>query len=145
MRKITPVLAAFVTLALAPFCSAQSQLVGDWNGTISNNEQTFHIVWHVTKAEDGTVTSTFDNVDEGVLGIKVKALTVDGSDVNITIDDVIHPNGEDVPLAGTYAGKLSADGNEVSGAWTQSKPEERPPVDLTLKRTQAAPVKASPQ
>jgi hypothetical protein len=148
MPKATPafaVLASLFTLALAPICSAQTQLVGEWSGSISVGDQTERILWHVVKAADGSVTSTFDNVDEGVLGIKVKTLTVDGSDVTAVIDDLIHPNGQDLPLSGTYAAKLNADGNEVTGTWTQTKPEEHPPADITFKRELAKPAAAPPQ
>jgi hypothetical protein len=148
MHKATPafaVLALLFTLALTPICSAQTQLVGEWRGSIGVENQTERILWHVVKAEDGSVTSTFDNVDEGVLGIKVKTLTVDGSDVRAVIDDVIHPNGQDLHLSGTYAGKLNADGNEVTGTWTQTEPEEHPPADITFKREPAKPAAAGPQ
>jgi hypothetical protein len=59
------------------------------------------------------------------------------------VDDVIHPNGQDVPVVGTFAGTLSADGNEVTGTWTQTEPPQ-PPADVTFKREQSAPAAASP-
>lgn len=149
MRRSIPVLAAFAllsTLSITPAASAQTQLVGEWSASFTNdNGQTLHLLWHVTKASDGSVSATFDNVDEGVSGIKVKTLTLEGSQVTAIIDDVIHPNGQDLPLAGTYTGKLNKDGTEVSGNWTQSKPEEQPPLELTFKREQAAPPAAAPQ
>jgi hypothetical protein len=97
------------------------------------------------KAPDGSVTSTYDNVDEGVTGIKVKSLTLNGSEVSVVIDDVIHPNGQDVSLAGTFAGTLSKDGNEIAGKWTQTSPEEEPPVEITFNRDHATPAAATPQ
>ena len=146
MRKARLLLAALVTLALTPFCSAQSQLVGEWSGTLSTPGGLAHILWHVVKAPDGSVRCSFDNVDEGVLGIKVKTLTVKDSEVTVVIDDVIHPDGQDVPLAGTYVGKLSLDGNEVAGTWSQAQPNQEQPVELTFKRDKAAPAGAvSPQ
>ena len=55
---------AVAALALASFCSAQAKLAGDWQGTyVDANGITFDLVWHVTAAPDGTLTSTLDNVD----------------------------------------------------------------------------------
>lgn len=139
------VLSSLMILALTPLCSAQAQLAGDWQGTLAAGGQDFRLVWHVVKAAGGSVTSTFDNVDQGVFGIKVKSMVLNGSDLTLTIDTVIQPNGQDVTLRGVLAGKVSADGNAVAGTWTQTEPDN-PPVDLTLKRVQAAPpAAASPQ
>jgi hypothetical protein len=145
MSKAAPVLAALALFAFTTLCSAQTQLVGEWSGTLSTPAGVAHILWHVVKTADGSVTSTYDNVDEGILGIKVKTLTLNGSEVSAVVDDVIHPNGQDLPLAGSYSGKLSKDGSEVSGTWTQTKPEEQPATDITFKREQTAPPAASPQ
>jgi hypothetical protein len=138
-------LTTLMALALTPVCSAQAQLAGDWRGTLSAGGQDFRLAWHVVKAADGSVTSTFDNVDQGVFGIKVKSTALSGSDLTVTIDTVIQPNGQDMALRGVLAGKVSADGNELTGTWTQTDPDQ-PPVDLTMKRVQAAPPAApSPQ
>jgi len=146
MRRAIPALAILVLLLWAtPACFAQAQFLGEWSGTFDRGGQTGHLLWHVVKAADGSVTATFDNVDEGVLGIKVKTLTFKDANVTALIDDVIHPNGQDVSLAGTFTGKLSEDGNEVTATWTQTQPEEQPAVDIVLKREQAAPAGSSPQ
>ena len=88
---------AVAALILIPFCSAQAKLGGDWQGTyVDANGTTFHLVWHVTAAPDGALTSTFDNVDESIFGIKARTTTVKGSDVKIEVDDVIQiPTGQD--------------------------------------------------
>ena len=54
---------AVTALTLTSFCSAQAKLAGDWQGTFDQNGITFNLVWHVTAASDGTLTSTLDNVD----------------------------------------------------------------------------------
>ena len=141
MRRSLPFLTALAflfTLASTASSSAQQHLVGEWRGSLSAGGQDFRILWHVVKAEGGAVTSTFDNVTQGVTGIKVQSMTVKGPQITVIINDVIHPNGEDIPLSGTFAGTIAADGNEVSGTWTQTEPPE-PAADLTFKREQAAP------
>lgn len=146
MPRAIPILAILVFLiSVSPACFAQAQFVGEWSGTLDVGGQTRHLLWHVVKGADGTVRATFDNVDEGVLGIKVKTLTFKDAGVTALIDDVIHPKGQDVSLVGTFTGKLSEDGNEVTATWTQTQPEEQPAMDFVLKREQAAPAASSPQ
>jgi hypothetical protein len=138
-------LTSLMALAITPVCSAQAQLAGDWQGTLAAGGQDFRVAWHVVKAADGSVTSTFDNIDQGVFGIKIKSVSLKGADLTMTVDTVIQPNGQDVPLKGFATAKVSADGNEFTGTWTQTDPDQ-PPVDLTMKRAQvAAPAAPSPQ
>jgi len=131
-------------LALAPFCSAQAKLGGDWQGTyVDANGTTFHLVWHVTAAPDGALTSTLDNVDESIFGIKARTTTVKGSDVKIEVDDVISPNGQNINLKGSFAGTLNQAANEVTGTWTQIDPPQDP-LQITFKHTEAQPAPAAP-
>lgn len=131
---------ALIAIAISPFCAAQSQLAGDWTGTLETNDATYHVAWHAVLAKDGTVTSTFDNNDEGILGIKVKSTTVKGTDITMSVDDVVSVNGQDTPIRGEFVGVISADGNEVNGTWTQKDPDQ-PPAQVHFKRgaTTAAP------
>ena len=78
------ILAAAV-LTLAPFSSAQAKLAGDWQGTFEQNGVPFQLVWHVTAASDGTLTSTLDNVTQNIFGIRTKKTTVKGSEVKIEV------------------------------------------------------------
>ena len=47
--------------------------VPDWNGTLDAGGNVIHVAWHLTVATDGAATSTLDNIDESVYGIKVKS------------------------------------------------------------------------
>jgi hypothetical protein len=132
---------ALIAFAISPFCAAQSQLAGDWQGTLEGNGATYHVAWHVLVAKDGTVTSTFDNNDEGILGIKVKSTTVKGTDITMSVDDVVSVNGQDAPIRGEFIGVISADGNEVNGTWTQTEPDQ-PPAQVHFKRAAAVPATA---
>lgn len=115
---------AAITLAITPFCSAQANLAGDWHGTLETNGTTYHVAWHVQVGPDGALTSTLDNIDESIYGIKVKSTTFDGSKVGLSVDDQVQANGEDVHLVGSFSGTLAANGNEVNGTWTQEQPEQ---------------------
>src|ERR1700757_2285147 len=89
----TASLAAISAVALTPSGFAQAKLAGDWQGTLDANGTTFHLVWHLTAAADGTFTSTFDNLDEGIYGIKAKII-IKGSDVTGEVDDTVQANGQ---------------------------------------------------
>jgi len=113
-----------ISLAITPFSSAQTKLAGDWAGTLDANGATMHVAWHVQAAPDGTLISTVDNIDENIFGIKVKSTTVNGSNINFSIDEQVQANGQDVHLLGTFAGTLAANGNEVNGTFTQEEPQQ---------------------
>jgi hypothetical protein len=135
MRQMLHVKLALTVLALfafLPTCRAQASLAGDWQGALDANGTPMRIVWHVTAGADGTITSTFDNVDQSVMGIKVKTTEVKGSDVTATIDDTVEVNGHEESVRGVYAGKLNADRTEVAGTWTQTDPEQ-PSMPLIFK------------
>lgn len=127
---------AVATLTLTPFCSAQAKLAGDWQGTFDANGATFHVVWHVTEAPDGTLTSTIDNVTQSIFGIKANTTTVKGSDVKIEVDDVISPNGQDIHIKGSFDGTLNKEANEVSGTLMQVDPPQDP-IQITFKHDPA--------
>lgn len=125
-----------LALSLTPLGSAQAKLAGDWTGTLDANGTSFHIAWHAVAANDGTLTSTFDNIDESIYGIKVKSLTLKGNDIAMSVDDVVSINGQQAPVRGDFAGTLNSDANEVTGTWTQTEPAQ-PPAQIHLKRAAA--------
>lgn len=129
-------------LLFLPRGFAQSNLAGEWQGLISIGGTQGRIVWHVKAAPDGSLTSTFDNVDESILGIKARKTEVKGSDVTVEVDDVVDANGQQVNIAGTFVGKLSSDQTELDGNWTQTAPNADGPLELKLKH-QAAPAAAA--
>lgn len=125
---------ALLALALTSSSNAQANLAGTWEGTLDAGGTTFHIAWHAVANPDGTLTSTFDNVDQNIFGIKVKTTSLKGSDLTMSVDDTVNINGQDVPIRGDLVAKLSSDSKEVTGTWTQTEPEQ-PPAPITLKRT----------
>ena len=143
LMRVKYVLIVLSLVATAAVGRAQASLAGDWEGILNANGTEVHIAWHVTAAADGTITSTFDNHDEGVSGIKAKLVEFKDSKVTLTVDDQVEVNGSMVNIRGTFVGTVSADGNEVTGTWTQTDPEQGP-ADIHLKRVsgQAAPATA---
>jgi hypothetical protein len=131
-----------VALALSPACFAQANIAGEWQGTLDANGTPFRIAWHVVGAPDGSFTSTIDNIDQSIYGIKVKSTTVKDSDLNLAIDDVIQVNGQGVNVSGTLVGTLNKDATELTATWTQTEPAQ-PPAPLTMKRQPAQPAPAA--
>lgn len=111
----------------------QSTLAGDWQGTLEAGGNSLRIAWHVTVGADGSLSSTVDNLDESIFGIKVKSTQVKGSDVTFTVDDMVDANGQQINVAGSFTGKLNADQTEVTGTWTQTAPNEDGPDPVQLK------------
>jgi hypothetical protein len=144
MRKFQPLKLVLIALLVGlstAFCHAQASLAGDWDGVLEVPGSEVHLAWHVTAAADGTITSTFDNKDEGVTGIKTKVTSLKDSKLSIAVDDQIEVNGSAVNVRGTFEGTVSADGTEVTGNWTQTDPEPQGPFELHFKRA-GAPVAA---
>jgi len=128
-------LIVFFGLAFSTVGRAQAQLTGDWQGTLTANGTPFRVIWHVTAGNDGSLTSTLDNLDQGIFGIKVKWTTVKGSTLTLAVDDSVQINGEPVQVVGSYVGTVSADATAVTGIWSQSEPQE-PPAQLDMKHVQ---------
>jgi uncharacterized protein len=108
MKRIL-ILAALV--AAAGMAQAQDKdLTGDWQGTLSAGGANLRLVLHVTKAADGSLKANLDSVDQGV-NIPVNSVTFKDSKLSLSLE-MIH---------GSYEGKVSTDGNIISGAWTQGQ------------------------
>jgi len=134
------ILVAFATSAGS---FAQSPIVGDWQGTLDAGGSTFHVAWHVTAGPDGSLTSTLDNIDQNIYGIKAKSTTVKGFEITVIVDDMIQANGQEINLQGELVGTLNKDATELNGTWTQMEPPQ-PPVPLVMKHAPTQPAEAGP-
>lgn len=125
-------LAFLLFLASVTVSYGQSQLEGDWQGVLKSGGGVLHLAWHVRVAPDGAVSSTFDNVDDQVLGIRAKSIELKGTALTLTVDDTVKQGDEPTHVAGTLMGRLSADGTALNGTWEQSAPEvETDQIELT--------------
>ena len=116
---------AFVLLLLMQLArgalTAQS-LVGTWQGTLkSQTGQELRIVTKISTNREEGFNAVMYSIDQSGQAINVTAVTQQGSTVKMTLAEV----------AATYEGTLSADGNSMTGTWTQ-RPKPQP---LTLLRT----------
>ena len=100
--------------ALALFAGSAlhaQNITGTWQGTLSPGPQTLRIVIKIS-LEDDKLKATSHSIDQGGQPIPVSAITHDGATVKMTM----------AAINGSYEGKLSADGNAITGNWTQGTP-----------------------
>jgi uncharacterized protein (TIGR03435 family) len=110
-------------LAFASLLPAQN-LTGSWQGTLQGPQgRALRIVLKVATTDADNLKGTFYSIDQPGAGIPVGAITLSGSTVKIPVPGI----------GGTYEGKLSADGNSITGTWTQG------PMPLPLNLTRATP------
>jgi biotin carboxyl carrier protein len=97
-----------------------ADLVGEWSGVLGGQ---LHLVVTITKGDGAAMSGTLNSVDQHA------TLAVANAKLS---DAAVH---FEVPrVGGVYDGTMSADGNAISGAWTQTGTPAQP---LDLKRTGA--------
>jgi uncharacterized protein (TIGR03435 family) len=101
---------------------SNKDLAATWQGTLHAGRD-LRIVAKFTKGDDGGYKAVFYSIDQGGDGIPVNKVTLDGTTVKFAI----------TAINGTYEGKLSADGNTITGNWSQG------PTPLPLVFTRATP------
>ncbi len=121
IRNLALLIGLASMLALA--CRAQSQVAGDWKGTLSAGGVELRLVLHVTAAKDGALTATLDSVDQGTYGIPATSVTLKDSKFDLVVD-AVH---------GTYEGTVNKDTSEIDGTWSQGQP-----LALNFRRATAA-------
>jgi uncharacterized protein len=115
----------------APARPADKQLVGFWQGGLKVGAIELRLVVNVTAKPDDSLTATLDSLDQGAKGIPVDEITVKDKEVKLELKK----------LKASFVGKLSDDGKELAGTWSQSGSD----FPLTFKRLDKAPVYARPQ
>jgi len=131
-KRMKPlVLVMLMFLVASPVCA--QNLAGDWQGTLHAGAAELRLVLHIAKSDDGTYKGTMDSVDQAANGIPLTAILLKGSDLSFTVDSV----------NGSYEGKLSLDGNSLTGTWSQGKPFpldfQRSPVPVKTEHKPAKP------
>ena len=107
-----------LVLAALPGSALQAQnITGNWQGTLQAGPQKVRIVFKIA-LENDKLTATLRTVDQPSPPMAT-TITRDGSTVKMTIP----------AINGKYEGKLSGDGDSITGTWTQGAP-----VPLNLAR-----------
>jgi hypothetical protein len=122
---------AFCIMAIAPFvlslnqptASAQQapiasveqkaqEIAGDWQGTLEAGGQQLHLVLHITRSVDKSLTATLDSIDQGANGIPINKISFQGGKLSFS-SEAVH---------GTYEGSLDPAGAQIDGTWSQGQP-----------------------
>jgi uncharacterized protein (TIGR03435 family) len=107
MKKLPFAFAALLASAL----HAQN-ITGTWQGTLKPGPQDLRIVVKISLDNDKPKAVMYSIDQAGGQPINAKSITQDGSTIKMKVD----------AIAGSYDGKLSPDGNTITGTWTQVQP-----------------------
>ena len=102
-------LAVLLVLPAAGAARADGHVAGDWEGSMSAGGTSLRILFHVTEAEDGTLSATLDSPDQGAFGVPFDSATFEEGELKLAL----------AAAQASFAGTLSEDGNTLSGTWTQ--------------------------
>lgn len=83
--------------------------VGEWNGTLDTGSAQLRLVLKIAKSNEGKLSGTLDSIDQNANGIPISSVDQTGSEVKLEL----------AAIGGAYAGKVNADGTEISGQWKQ--------------------------
>jgi uncharacterized protein (TIGR03435 family) len=104
---------AVISFVCAPHAQAQQAqkagIEGTWQGTLHAPNATLRTVLKITRTPAGALSATFYSIDQGGRGIPTSSISFDNGVLKYAIQFA------DL----TYEGKMSADGNSISGASTQ--------------------------
>ncbi len=118
MKKFTLWVIALATLQGSALLA--QNLVGTWQGSLQLPGRELRTVFKISTTDADKLKAVLYSIDQGGTPINASAVALQGSSVKISI----------IGIGGDYEGKLSADGNSITGTWTQG-PQ---PLPLTLKR-----------
>ena len=104
--------------------------VGYWQGSLKINAIELRLLFHLEEA-DGGLTGTLVSLDQGKIEVPVSEAEATGDQLRLQTESI----------NGAYDGRLSADGSEIVGEWTQNGQS----FPLTLKRLAGAPDTSRPQ
>jgi uncharacterized protein (TIGR03435 family) len=99
----------FAMTALAATAAFAQNIAGTWQGTLQAPQRALRMVMKVTRANDESLRAVFYSIDQNGQPIAASTATFQGGAFKATIP----------AIGGTYEGKLSADGNSITGTFTQ--------------------------
>ena len=105
--KIT--LWAVALAALSGSALVAQSLAGAWQGTAQVNGMNYRVVVRISTTDADTLKAVmYPSIDQSGQSLPVGTITVQGSAVKFTVPGI----------GGDYEGKLSADGNTITGTWS---------------------------
>jgi hypothetical protein len=108
MKKFSGIAVALLFVAAVGMAQSQD-VAGDWQGSLAIGAGIVRIVLHITKSPEGTLKATMDSPDQGVLGLPVDSITLDGNKLKFTASGI----------KGSYEGSVKSSG--INGNWLQGQ------------------------
>jgi uncharacterized protein (TIGR03435 family) len=108
VRKLVPGLIVLVSLMGGTPPLRDEQIAGTWQGLLKEGSRELRLVFKVA-FEHGRLTAVNYSLDESGAPIPVSAISRNGSTIKMSI----------AAVSGRFEGKLSADGNTISGTFTR--------------------------
>jgi pimeloyl-ACP methyl ester carboxylesterase len=100
----------YVLAILFAGCHDAQDITGNWQGTITPPQgKPLRIVLRVTRDDSGALKALIYSIDQGPQGDRADSITMQDSTVKFVVG----------MIQLSYEGKLSADGNSITGTWTQ--------------------------
>jgi uncharacterized protein (TIGR03435 family) len=114
----------FALAALSAGAILAQDIAGTWQGKLQSGANEVRVVYKITRTSEGSFAAVFYRLDQGALQVTANSVTLQGGAVKISVAAV-----------GTeYQGKLSADGNTITGSWSSGGS----PSPLTMTRATEA-------
>jgi hypothetical protein len=101
------VLSCLICLSPMGAQTALTSVAGDYEGTLG--ALPFHLRLHVRQSSPTTLTGTMDSIDQDIFGAPCAEFVLSGTEFRFTL-----PSAKV-----SYKGEISADGNTITGRWTQ--------------------------
>jgi hypothetical protein len=108
--RLAPIAALFLPVAL--LAQGKADPSGHWEGTVKAAEAELTIEVDLTKGANGVFAGTFHQPSEGVKGLPLSSVTVEGRTVRFVVK-----GGDNVS---TFEGALSDDGKTITGSVSQT-------------------------
>ncbi|HEY6253652.1 MAG TPA: alpha/beta hydrolase, partial [Candidatus Angelobacter sp.] len=89
-------------------CLSAQDISGDWQGTLKLG-QDLRIILHIEKGDKGDLRCTLYSIDQGPDGVRASSVLLKDSVLKVELDLIM----------ASYEGKVSADGNSITGTWNQ--------------------------
>ncbi|MCX2739633.1 alpha/beta hydrolase family protein [Pontibacter anaerobius] len=105
-KLLLPLLLLLLTAAV--HAQQPAQFVGDWSGSLKVMGTDLPVIFHISTAEDGTLSATMDSPKQGATGIPVQQVR--------QVQDSLYIDMKNIGAA--YVGKLT-DAQTIDGQWQQ--------------------------
>ncbi|HXM46015.1 MAG TPA: hypothetical protein VN924_32575 [Bryobacteraceae bacterium] len=99
-------------------------LEGAWEGVLEAHGQSLHVRFNFTKNADGSITATFDSVDQGANGLPIASIARRGDTLKLDMK----------AIGCSYEGTLNKDASTMTGTFTQG---DSMPLNLQRKKAES--------